>query len=138
METIETRERELLKAYVDARNKKDRLDSEASAAGKELDATKTTLVIFLEDMGKRSTGKYSELGSVLITEPIAAISVNEENRPSQFAFLKEIGAEAVIKQTVHHATFASIIRERLEKGEEVPGFVKIAYVPQVKYLKPTE
>ena len=135
-QSMDTRERELLKNYVDARQKEELLRAETTAAYKGMEAAKNQLVEYLQDMNKKSTGNYADLGSVLITEPIASVSVPEEKRADQFIFLKEIGAAAVIKETVHHATFASLIRERLENGEPIPEFVKIAYVPQVKYSKP--
>ncbi len=134
----ETKERELLQAYVGLRNKKERLEAESSATGKEMEAAKNKLVEYLDDMGKKSTGNYPDLGSVLITEPIAAVSVPEEHKAEQFVFLKQIGAGAVIKETVHHATFASLIRERMQSGEEIPEYVKIVYIPQVKYTKPKQ
>jgi hypothetical protein len=133
---VESRERELLRAYVESRSKEEMAKATASAATKETEAAKNKLVEYLNDAGKKSTGSYPDLGSVLITDPVASISVPEEHRAEQFAFLHEIGADAVIKETVHHATFASLIKERLDTNQPVPEFVKIFYIPQVRYSKP--
>ncbi len=135
---IDTREKQLLEAYVMARKKKDELERLSGAAGTELEKAKNELVDYLMDAGKKSTGRYDNLGSVLVTEPIPSIKIKEGFRDEQMKFVREIGAGACIKEQIHHATFASLIRERIEKGEGTPDFVEIFYIPQVKYLKPNE
>lgn len=132
----DSRERELLTNYVNARKKEERLDAEKSAAYKEMKEAESRLITFLDDMGKKSTGTYPDLGSVLKTDPIMNAKVSEENKAKQFEYLKETGAAAVIKETVNYQTFGALIRERSEKGESIPDFVEITYVPQIKYSKP--
>ena len=136
-QSANTRERELLQGYLTARQKKEKLEAESSAAGKELESAKNKLVEFLDDMGKRSTGNYPELGSVLITEPIATFKIPDDKKEEIPEWVKSVGAGAVIKETIHHSTLQSLFRERNEKGEPIPDFVQIMYIPQVKYNKPS-
>lgn len=131
------RERELLAAYVFKRQAKEKLEAEASASGKEMEAAKKALVEFLDDMGKKSTGNYAELGSVTITEPIAAFKVPDDKKEEIPNWVKEVGAGAIIKETINHMTLQSLFRERYEKGEDIPDFVSVTFIPQVKYNKPT-
>lgn len=133
---IETRERELLSAYVTARNKREMLEAQSASAYKEMEAAKSAIVTYLEDQNKKSTGNYSDLGSLVITEPIASFKIPEENKDAIYPWVKEIGAQAVIKEQIHHATLQSLLRERNESGQGIPDFVTVVYVAQVKYIKP--
>lgn len=133
----DTRERELLKEYVTARTDKEQFEAKASAAGKEMETAKNKLVEYLEDMGKKSTGKYDDLGSLLIKEPIATFKVQEDHKDEIPDWVKSIGAEKVIKETINFQTLQSLFRERIDKSESIPDFVEIRYVPQVAYNKPT-
>ena len=132
-----SREKELLQNYVTARQKEENLRAQVSAAYKELESAKNSLVDYLNDAGKKSTGKYDDLGSVLITDPIPSFKVPDDKKDSVPIWVKEIGAGSVIKETIHHATLSSLFRERMDKNESIPEYVEIFYVPQVKYSKPT-
>lgn len=135
-ETKDSRERELLEAYVVARTKREMLEAQSTSAYKEMETAKNKLVDYLQDMNKKSTGSYADLGSVLITEPMPSVKVPEEKKAEQMIYVRNIGAGACIKEQIHHATFSSLIRERLDKGESIPEFVEITYISQVKYSKP--
>jgi hypothetical protein len=132
-----SRERELLADYVAKRNIKEQFEAQASAAGKEMETAKNKLVEFLDDMGKRSTGKYDDLGSVTITEPIATFKIPDDKKENIPSWVKEIGAGDIIKETINHMTLQSLFRERMQKNEGIPDFVEVKYIPQVKYNKPT-
>lgn len=133
---VDTRERQLLAAYVEARNIKESWDAGAKEAGKKLMEAEREVIDYLTDAGKKSTGAYDELGSVAITDPIFTARVEEGRNAEAYEYVRRLGAGACIKETIHHATFTSLMREQAEKGTALPDFVKVFYVPQVKYNKP--
>lgn len=132
----QTGEREILSAYVAARNEKERLEAKLSAATADMLKAQADLIKHLEDAGKKSTGKYTDLGCFLLTQPIATFKVPGERKDDVTAWVKEIGAGAVIKETIHHATLQSLFRERFEKDQPLPDYVEMSMIAQGRYTRP--
>lgn len=133
---INYREKELLSDYVLARKKEERLSAEKSSAYKEMMKAQGELMAFLDDMEKKSTGQYTDLGMFSVTNPIATFKVPDDKKDLIYPWVHEIGAEAVIKETIHHATLQSLLRERYDKNESIPDYIEINFIPQARYTAP--
>ena len=135
-DAIQQRERELFEAYVTARRKKDKLSQEKSAAEIELADATNKIVTYLIENKKKSTGKYDDIGQLTVLEPTPRAKYDKENEPQVFEWVRAAGGEAIIKPTIHPATFASFIREKISAGESLPDFMEIYSQPSVRYLQP--
>lgn len=132
------RERAVLQAYCRARQWKEDLEALKTKAEKQLEDATNAIVNYLDDAGKKSTGKYDDLGSVTVKAPTPRPKFDEANRELMYQFIRENGGEACIKSAIHPSTFSSFVREKIENGIQIPEFIQIFYQPSVMYSKPKE
>lgn len=131
-----TREKSMLKKYVRLRRTLDRVAVFQKKINEEFDLAQTELINYLTDMGKKSTGKYEELGSVTIVEAKALANYKKENEEKVWDFIRANHGEDCIKTAIHPSTFRGFVREMIGAGVKIPEFIEIYYQPQVKYFKP--
>lgn len=62
-------------------------------------------------------------------------SLKKDDEERFFAWLRERDDGDIIKETVHHKTLQSFIKELLENGENPPDFMVVAKIPTAKLLK---
>lgn len=120
-------EKEMLVDYVNARKRYDELKSLASQAYTEVERATEKLLEYMEDIGTTSTAKYEGLGRVKVSKPILSVKFDEEHRKDLYDYLRREGLEDCIKESVHHATLSSIIRQKIQEGENVPEFIIPSY-----------
>jgi len=134
----DVRERELFERYARARFWKDEMSRLKTRAEEELEKATNLIVEYLNDCGKKSTGRYDDLGLLTVKAPTPRPKYAEENKARVYEFVRENGGEACIKEAIHPGTFASFLKEKLAEGTVIPEFIEIYYQPSVMYTKPEQ
>ena len=129
----QNQERELLEKYCECRRKvatmKEALD-EASAA---FDQAEERLLNLMELEGKKKTAEYAGIGFLAIEKPSVYASCAEENKPALFDYLRSIGRDDIIKETVNAKSLSSVVKENLEAGTGVPECISYYLKQTVKF-----
>lgn len=114
------REKTLVEKFRAAQLLVEDLDIKKKAAMDELNKVENELMEMLEDEGKKSSAKFEGLGHVTIVKPTLWASIQKENQEVAFDFLRSVGREDMIRQTVHSGTLSSFVREMVGEGKTPP------------------
>lgn len=125
-------EKELVVAYVNARNRYEEQKAISTQAYNEMQRAVLKLVEYMEDVGTTATAKYDGIGRVSMTKPILSAKFDEEHRSELYEYLRREGLSECIKETIHASTLSSIIRQKIEQGEPLPDFIQTSYRKDVK------
>lgn len=128
-------ERDLTIRVAGLRTAKSVLADQVKTTNEELAKAEMELLELLQDQGKDATASYEGIGYITIAKPRLWASITEENKPAAFEWLKSIGLQEVIKPTVNQQTLSSLVRERIEAGEEVPEVISYYLQPQLRLYK---
>lgn len=123
-------EKELIIEFQDALRLCDETEEAFKKAKEQKDRCEHALLEHLEQTGAEKTATYEGIGHVTRMKPRLYASCNKENEDLLFAFLCANDREDLIKRTVHSSSLSSLVKERIESGEEVPEFISY-------YLKPS-
>lgn len=129
-------EKQLLEAYVKARQEVELLDNQLEDAKKRMYEAQDNLVKAMEDIGATATAKYDDIGRFQLLKPSLRVSIAEGKEEDAFNYLKLIGEDSLIKQTIHWKSLSSIMSSRLEEGKEIPDSFTYYFQPTVRYEKP--
>lgn len=111
--------KELARAFTITRREKKKAEAEVSSCSATMEALSQLLVENLEAEEIQKIKLDSGETVYLQDEPYATIT----DRPSVIEWLKKHKMGALL--TVHFKTYNSIIKERIENGEEIPPGTKI-------------
>ena len=128
-----TSEKELLQSYVEARREVGQLSVQLSDAKERMNQAEAALLKFMEDNGVVSTAKYDGLGRLTITAPMLRVSIAEGKESDAFAYLKLIGEDSSIKQSIHWKRLASIIQPKVENNEPLPEAFTYFFQQQTRF-----
>jgi hypothetical protein len=120
-----------LQVMLDARDQVDQLETQLEDAKKSKAIAEQAVIGKMLEQGLES---FRALGkSITLSEKICP-SVLKEDRPLQFDWLREIGAGAMIQETVNAQSFAGLVRNDFVKAKreaELPAFIKIHKEPNL-------
>lgn len=138
------RQRELIERYAVLRAKKSDLEARLAEINCELSGSEENpggltaeIATFMQDSSLK-TIKFDDLGSVTLLAPTPRPKYEKENEQDVFDFVSKNGGNGLIKPTIHPSSFTSFIKELLEKGENLPEYIKVFYQPALRYLKPKQ
>lgn len=108
------------------------LDTKKKELKEEYDRLRFTLI---PDMMRKvgivddsDKGRFTiQSGALISLRTDLHAGYRKADEPKVFAWLREMDMGDVIKETVHHATFRSLARERLAEGKLLPEFVTQYY-----------
>lgn len=117
-------EKELVAEYRASKELMESLEEQLKEAKDRFEKAQKTLVDDLKLRQATQTAKYDGLGRVTLKKPIVGARSTDED--ALFAYLKQIGREDLIKQTVHHRTLSAFVKESLENGtsDSLPVFIE--------------
>ena len=116
-------EKDLLRAFKLAKEKKDKADAALDEAKNEFDKAEFCLIEFLENESATATATYDGLGRAQMNKPKLYASCKNENQDDLFKFLEEQGREDLIKTAVPAPSLSSFVKECIEEGIEFPKFI---------------
>ncbi len=122
-------ERDLLSRFKSARETLSQCEERLKAAKAEEREAEQAILDYLDAHQASATGKYDGLGWCQIQKPRLYASASQEALPGVFAWLREHGHEAAIKEQIHPSSLSQIVGEALQDGVKLPK--EISY-----YLKP--
>jgi len=126
-------EKELVLEYKLAKDEVERLEEESKKAKDRFEKAQDKLVEELQTKGASQTAKYDGIGRITIMKPLVGARSKDED--VLFDYLKQIGRDDLIKQTVHHRTLSSFVKEMLETGKEIPDFIEYWFKPSTRPTK---
>lgn len=122
--------KQLASLYVLARRAKEHWTSEAERLNGELASALQTEGL------DRITCEVDDNGTtnpvtVTLSDPRLFASVAQENIPQLKEWLTTIGAEGIIKDSVHPATLSATVADEVKRGRELPKFINTFYKPSL-------
>lgn len=120
-----------IRYYVSLRSRKEALEAELAEVNGRLFEAEARLV---ERMDETETERVTIRGvGTVYTRGETWVSVAADRRDDQHAWLRSVGAELIIKPTVHHATFAALVREMIDNGRaaEIPEWIEVRAVTRL-------
>ena len=135
-EVDEMDEKELMLNYVTARSKVEELDSQLKEAKEVLNSAETSLIEYMENEGITATAKYEQLGKLTLVSPMLRVNITPGCDTDAFEYLKEIGEESAIKQSIHWKTLASVMKPKVEANEPLPECFSYYFQKQTRFEKP--
>jgi hypothetical protein len=118
-----------LKVVLDAKARAEELEAHLGMAKQAERTAEQSLVTKMLEQGVDNFRALSK--TITRTEDIRP-SVLADDRPKQFEWLREIGAGALISETVNAASFGALVRnDFIKAGKEVPEFVKVYREPRL-------
>lgn len=127
-ETSNDLEKQLLEQYRDQKDKVETLSHLLKEENEKFEEAEAKLVKLLEDDDKTATARYEGLGHVCIVEGAAYASVEAGRMPDVMEYVKGIGREDMIKESIHSSTLSTFVRELLKRNDPLP--------PGVTFYKP--
>ena len=118
-------ELELVQEYRRTKELVDELTDQLKEATEQFDKAKLALVDDLKLRGASQTAKYDGIGRVSLLKP--TVGARSKDEAALFDYLKSIGRDDLIKQTVHHRTLSSFVGEVIDSGKqhELPEFIEV-------------
>lgn len=114
---------DLLYEYTDARKNRDRLKALLEDAQERLNQAESRLIETLQEKGATATAKYDGLGYVALSKPKVYASYRKEDEEQVFNYLRSIGENDIIKDSVHPSSLSSVVARLIEDGREIPDQV---------------
>lgn len=136
-ETATPTERQLMESFLEARATVDRMTEELKEATKTRDDIEATLIKILQDEGKNATARYEGLGHLTLINGAAHASIQKGWQGAVKDYLKAIGREDLIKETIAAASLSAFVRECLKQNTEIPPGVTF-YSPQYLNFYPAK
>lgn len=125
-------ERDLLIRYKSAHEAVAAAEEGVKSARAEERSAEQALIDYLEAHQASATGKYDGLGWCQIQKPRLFASVMQEAVPVVFAWLREHGHGAAIKEQIHPSSLSQIVGEALHDGVELPKEITYYLKPQLR------
>ena len=101
---------------------------------KEAEAnTKASLIESLEARDAQATAKYEGIGYVSLAKPKLYASYKKENEDSVFKYLRDSKRGDLIKETVHHKSLGTFVKEAIESGKTLPEIISFYLQPDVRF-----
>lgn len=125
-------EKKLLMDFLTAKENHKAAELKVKDLKKTLDIAQAKLIEYLEDVDAKGTARYEDIGHATRMLPKIYANVTIENQDKLFEYLRSRGYEYSIKETVHSSTLSSIVKELMEKGDEIPEFITVYPKPQIK------
>lgn len=122
-------ERALLIAYKEAKQQRDNAEASLKTLQGRVYALEAQLIEAMNAKGAEATARYDGIGYAKLMKPRLYASFKKEDEDTIKSFLRQIGREDLIRETVHPSSLSAFVAESLEIGSELPD--KITY-----YLKP--
>lgn len=113
-------EKKLLEIFVVAKDDVEKLTTLLDMATKKKNKIEDKLIKLLEDDDKSASARYDDLGHVIIVEGAAYASIEKGRADDVIAYLKSIGRDDMIRNSVHSATLSSYVRECLKENKDIP------------------
>jgi hypothetical protein len=129
-------EKRMVVEYVQRKKRWENLDDSAKLAKKEFEAIQTLMEEYLTNAQKDSTASYEYYGRIGRRQSQTYASCKKENMCKLVTYLKEIGREDLIVETVEKPTIKSFVVECENKGEKIPGFVNVHKNTVLVHYKP--
>jgi len=120
METKQT-EKDLVLRFKVTDKTVDDLELKLKTAKQDRNKAESALIEFLEANSAVATARYDGLGYAKMMKPRLYANCTKENEDQLFKYLKKIGREDMIKQTV--TGLNTFVSEFVETGEPVPEFI---------------
>lgn len=134
METTIKNEKKLMEDYIEKRNRYEELKKQATAAKEEYDQALSDLAAHMIESGKKSLN-FQGVGTVTLLEPIIRANVLKENQELLLNFVREIGRGECIKESIHHSTLGTLIKELLSQGKALPEYIGYYLEPSIRLMK---
>ena len=131
MENEVLTEDELVRRFRDASALKKEIGDRYDAASKECEEYKSRLIEALTAQEKTATATYEGVGYATLVKPAVRASYQKENEQTVFDYLKSIDRADLIKVSINDKSLSGFVRERLEKGEEIPETINYYLQPQI-------
>lgn len=96
---------------------------------------KAKLIEDLEVRNATATAKYDGIGRVSLQKPELFASCKKEFQVDLYSYLRDIGRQDLMKETVHHKTLTSFAVEMTEKGEPLPEFITLSFKKVARLTK---
>lgn len=122
-------EKQLIEKFVQQRQFVDDLKIQLAEATKERDDLEARIIKNLADEGKQASARYDGLGHVIICVGAAHASIQKGMAEEVQKYLKNIGREDMVKETVAASSLSAYVRECLQKNDPIPEGVSF-YIPQ--------
>ncbi len=119
MKKSETKVIELAKKLRKLKDKKSKFEEEAKTLGKQIHALEDREIPELMDENEIERLTIKGVGT-LFTRSELQVGLNVADQEEGFKFLRDNGAESLIKETVHYQTLKAWSKERLENGKKLP------------------
>src|SRR3990167_6150821 len=108
-------------------------DSALKSIKSEYENGVSELVELLRSQGKEASAKYEGIGFVSLGTPQLYASYKKENQDDIFSWVKSLGRDDLIKDTIHPASFSSFVSELLGRSETLPEIVSYYLKPKVTF-----
>lgn len=126
-------EQELVSQYKAQNEAVKELEAKLKEADKALEETKAKLTELMQAQGKERTATYEGVGYVSLIKPKVRANCLEEFKPNLFEYLRYIGREDLVKETVNPQSLSSFVKEKLENGDSLPEFINYYLEPQIRF-----
>ncbi len=131
----EKTERDLVIAMRDAKAKKDEAETALKSANEAYAEAESALIEMMEANDATSTARYEGIGFVTLGKPQLYASCSKEQEDMLFNFLSQEGRTDLIKTSVNSKSLSGFIKERIDEGTEVPGFISYYLKPSARIYK---
>lgn len=131
----EDAEHMLVKKLFKLRKAVSKADDALKALKRDYETGVSELIELLRANGKEATAKYEGLGFVSLGKPQLYASYKKDNQDTIFDWVKSLGREEIIKDSIHPATFSSFVSELLAENKPLPEEVSYYLKPNVKFYE---
>jgi hypothetical protein len=125
-------EREQILRLKELRDAKTDLEAKLTDVKREYVRIESELVESLMADGKEATARYEDAGYCLLMQPKVRANVNKEFEDEFKSYLKSIGRDDIIKETIHPQTLCAFVKGALEDGQQLPDYVSYFLQPQMR------
>ena len=122
-ETANQTEKQLIEKFIAQKKVVEDMTLELKESTKLRDDLEARLMQLLEVEGKAATAKYEGLGHCAIITGAAHASIQKGMADSVKDYLKSIGREDIVKETIAAASLSAFVRECLSQNKELPNGV---------------
>lgn len=124
-------EKDYVEKIITLKAKLKQLKDETTAIEKDLQRTIDELVDMMTIEGKTETATYDGIGFIKIREPRIFARCNSEYFEDLKSWLKSIGRDDVIKETVHPSSLSQVVKEYITEGKDLPEIISYYIKPQI-------
>lgn len=129
-------EKMLLSEYVAARVRVDELSDELKDAKDKLNVAQHNLYNYMEENEIGRTASHDGMGFVTLSDDVNPRAyVLKEYEMDLLDYLRNIGRDDMIRETVHHMTLNTFVKQALEEGHELPEFIKMSPERKMRFYR---